>query len=159
MNTNVTGYWNEKKAKLKQKYPIINDEDLRFREGKEKVMIEMLGYKLGKTKEELVNIITELKQQSQFTEAILCFINKQFMKTQSKDVSFGISHDIIENIRNGTFRSTVSTLNKKVTEIELFLCMELIELYTGNLNIISEPGIESKFKFEITHFYDKSYLR
>ena len=61
MNTNVTGYWNERKEKLKQKYPIITDEDLRFREGKEKEMIEILGYKLGKTKEELVYIIAALK--------------------------------------------------------------------------------------------------
>ena len=61
MNTNITGYWNERKEKIKQKYPVITDEDLRFREGKEKEMIEMLGYKLGKTKEELVYIIAALK--------------------------------------------------------------------------------------------------
>ena len=54
------GYWNEKKEKLKQKYHIITDEDLSFREGKEKEMIEILGYKLGKTKEELRNIILRL---------------------------------------------------------------------------------------------------
>lgn len=60
MNTNITGYWNEKKEKLKQKYQIITDEDLRFFDGKEKEMIEMLGYKLGKSKEELRNIITAL---------------------------------------------------------------------------------------------------
>jgi len=61
MNTNIVGYWNEKKEKIKQKYPIISDEDLHFCEGKEKEMIEMLGYKLGKTREELVNIIAALK--------------------------------------------------------------------------------------------------
>jgi len=60
MNTNVIGYWNEKKEKLKQKYAIITDKDLRFSDGKEKEMIEMLGYKLGKTKEELRNIIAAL---------------------------------------------------------------------------------------------------
>jgi len=57
---NVKGYWNEKKGKFKEKYPFITDEDLTFSEGKEKEMIEMLGYKLGKTKEELVNIIVHL---------------------------------------------------------------------------------------------------
>jgi hypothetical protein len=61
MKTNVLGFWNEKKEKLKEKYPIITDEDLRFREGKEKEMIEILGYKLGKTNEELCNIIAELQ--------------------------------------------------------------------------------------------------
>lgn len=60
MATNVVGYWNEKKEKLKQKYPIITDEDLAFNDGKEKEMIEMLGNKLGKSKEDLVDIIAKL---------------------------------------------------------------------------------------------------
>jgi uncharacterized protein YjbJ (UPF0337 family) len=58
MNNNEMGFWNTKKEKLKQKYPDITDDDLVYIEGKEKEMIEMLGYKLGKTKEELVQIIT-----------------------------------------------------------------------------------------------------
>jgi hypothetical protein len=60
METKVTGYWNEKKEKLKEKYPIITDEDLNFHDGKEKEMIELLGYKLGKTNEELCSIIETL---------------------------------------------------------------------------------------------------
>jgi hypothetical protein len=60
MNTDVIGYKNETKEKLKQKYPIITDEDLHFREGKEKEMMEMLGYKLGLSKEELRAIIAML---------------------------------------------------------------------------------------------------
>jgi hypothetical protein len=60
MKINVTGYWNEKKEKLKQKFAIITDEDVRFSDGKEKEMMEMLGYKLGKSKAELVNIIVAL---------------------------------------------------------------------------------------------------
>ena len=61
MDKHVIGFWDERKEKLKQKYPVITDEDLNFYEGKEREMIEMLGYKLGKTKEELVHIITRLK--------------------------------------------------------------------------------------------------
>jgi hypothetical protein len=61
MNTLVIGYWNGKKEKLKQKYPVITDEDLFFFEGKEQEMIEMLGYKLGKTKAELADIIAALE--------------------------------------------------------------------------------------------------
>ena len=57
MNAPVAGYWNLKKEKLKQRFPIITDEDLHYREGKEKEMIEMLGYKLGKSKQELLHII------------------------------------------------------------------------------------------------------
>ena len=60
MNTKVTGYWNIKKEKLKQKYENLSDKDLSFSEGKEKEMIEMLGYKLGKTKQELLKIIIAL---------------------------------------------------------------------------------------------------
>ena len=46
MNNKVTGYWNIKKVKLKQIYENLSDKDLCFSEGKEKEMIEMLGYKL-----------------------------------------------------------------------------------------------------------------
>jgi hypothetical protein len=60
MYTNVIGYWEKKKDKLKEKFPIITDEDLRYREGKEKEMIEMLGNKLGKSKQELLNIIVAI---------------------------------------------------------------------------------------------------
>jgi uncharacterized protein YjbJ (UPF0337 family) len=57
MYNNVVGYWDKKKEKLKEKFPVITDEDLRYNEGKEKEMIEMLGNKLGKSKLELLNII------------------------------------------------------------------------------------------------------
>jgi len=60
MYDNNIGYWNSKKEKIKQKYPFITDEDLNFNEGKEAEMIEMLGYKLGKTIEEMRRIITAL---------------------------------------------------------------------------------------------------
>ena len=60
MNNSVIGYWNDKKGKLKQKFPIITEKDLHYQEGKEKEMIEMLGYKLGKTKQELLYIIVAL---------------------------------------------------------------------------------------------------
>ena len=60
MNSNVIGYWDKKKEKLKEKFPFITDEDLGFREGKEKEMIEMLGNKLGKSKLELIKIIVTI---------------------------------------------------------------------------------------------------
>jgi len=47
MDTSVIGYWNEKKAKIREKFPDLTDEDLQFQEGKEKEMMEILGYKLG----------------------------------------------------------------------------------------------------------------
>jgi hypothetical protein len=60
MIINTKGYWNEKKEKLKLKFPSLKEEDLRYSEGKEKEMIEMLGYKIGKTKQELLTIIVSL---------------------------------------------------------------------------------------------------
>jgi hypothetical protein len=60
MSTYVEGYWNQKKVILKQKYPILTEKDLSFSEGKEKEMIELLGYKIGKSKLELLYIIAAL---------------------------------------------------------------------------------------------------
>jgi hypothetical protein len=60
MNSDAIGYWNKKKEKLKQKFQIITDKDLSFNDGKEKEMLEILGYKLGKTKDELRAIIATL---------------------------------------------------------------------------------------------------
>jgi 5'(3')-deoxyribonucleotidase len=54
------GYWNDKKKKIKLKYPFITEEDLSYCEGKEKVMMEILSYKLGKTEQELLYIIVSL---------------------------------------------------------------------------------------------------
>jgi hypothetical protein len=59
MRSNI-GYWNEKKEKLLKKYKNLTDKDLSYNEGKEKEMIEILGYKLGKTKQELLKIIITL---------------------------------------------------------------------------------------------------
>ena len=42
------------------KYPLINDNDLNFPLGKEREMLEILGYKMGKTKLELLQIIISL---------------------------------------------------------------------------------------------------
>jgi hypothetical protein len=60
METRVIGYWNEKKEKLRQNYPNLSEDDLNYYQGKEKEMIEILGYKLGKTKEEMRNLLLTL---------------------------------------------------------------------------------------------------
>jgi hypothetical protein len=54
------GFWNEKKVKLKEKFPGIKEEDLLYSEGKEKIMLEMLRYKLGKTEQEMLRILVDL---------------------------------------------------------------------------------------------------
>jgi hypothetical protein len=60
MQTDTLGYWNIKREKLKLRFPLFADEDLQYHEGKEKEMIEILAYKLRKTKLELIKIIETL---------------------------------------------------------------------------------------------------
>lgn len=60
MSSPVIGFWNNKKEKLKQKFPILTEEDVSFNEGKEKEMIEMIGNKICKTKLEMLYIIADL---------------------------------------------------------------------------------------------------
>ncbi len=58
--TEVKGKWNEQKGKLKQKFAALTDNDLIFAEGKKDEMLGRLQIKLGKSKEELHQIISEL---------------------------------------------------------------------------------------------------
>jgi len=61
MNTTaIKGSWNEQKGKLKQKFATLTDNDLMFEEGKKDEMLGRLQVKLGKTKEELHNLIAAL---------------------------------------------------------------------------------------------------
>jgi uncharacterized protein YjbJ (UPF0337 family) len=58
--TEVKGNWNEQKGKLKQKFAMLTDNDLMYEEGKRDEMYGNLQKKLGKTKEELDNIMKAL---------------------------------------------------------------------------------------------------
>jgi hypothetical protein len=60
MRTNAIGYWNDKKGKLLKKYKNLTDRDLRFNLGQEEEMIEVLSYKLGKSRQELLQIIVTI---------------------------------------------------------------------------------------------------
>ncbi len=58
--TELKGNWNEQKGRLKQRFAILTDNDLMFSEGKEEEMLGRLQIKLGKTKEEIKEIISAL---------------------------------------------------------------------------------------------------
>ncbi|MBW8324269.1 MAG: CsbD family protein [Prolixibacteraceae bacterium] len=58
--TGLQGNWEEIKGKLKQKFAILTDNDVLLLEGKKEEMLGKLQIKLGKTKEELQKIISEL---------------------------------------------------------------------------------------------------
>jgi hypothetical protein len=60
MGRNAAGYWEDKKEKLLKKYKNLTDRDLRFNLGREDEMIEILSYKLGKSRQELLSIIVTI---------------------------------------------------------------------------------------------------
>jgi uncharacterized protein YjbJ (UPF0337 family) len=56
----LKGNWNEIKGKLKKQYADLTDDDLLYAEGKEDELYGRLQKKLGKTKEEVKQLINEL---------------------------------------------------------------------------------------------------
>jgi len=58
--TELKGSWNEQKGKLKQKLAILTENDLLLEAGKKDEMLGKLQIKLGKTKEELHEVIEAL---------------------------------------------------------------------------------------------------
>jgi uncharacterized protein YjbJ (UPF0337 family) len=54
------GSWNEIKGKLKQSYGNLTDDDLVFAEGKDDELLGRLQKKLGKTKDEIRQMIERL---------------------------------------------------------------------------------------------------
>lgn len=59
-NTEMKGNWNEQKGKLKQKFANLTDDDLKYAEGKEEELLGRLQKKLGKSKEEVEKLMSEL---------------------------------------------------------------------------------------------------
>lgn len=58
--TELKGNWNETKGKLKQKFAMLTDNDLLLVEGKQVEMLGRLQVRLGKTKEEIYKLISDL---------------------------------------------------------------------------------------------------
>jgi uncharacterized protein YjbJ (UPF0337 family) len=56
----IKGNWNEVAGKLKQKFADLTDDDLLFVEGKEEEFLGRLQKKLGKTKEQIRNLIEKI---------------------------------------------------------------------------------------------------
>lgn len=56
----IEGSWNQVKGKLKQKFSDLTDNDVLFVEGKKDELVGRLQIKLGKTKEEIEKLISEL---------------------------------------------------------------------------------------------------
>ncbi len=55
-----TGFWNDKKPKLKKQFPMLSDSDLVYQPGNLRELMNCLSNKLGKSGTELRNFIIDL---------------------------------------------------------------------------------------------------
>nr|WP_233150277.1 CsbD family protein [Pontibacter sp. BT310] len=55
------GTWDDVKGQLKQNYAELTEEDLTYAEGKEDELFGRLQIKLGKTKEDIVSMIDNIR--------------------------------------------------------------------------------------------------
>jgi hypothetical protein len=60
MKAEKGGYWNTRKEKLLKMYKNLSQKDLDFKLGEENAMLAILSNKLGKTNQELLNLIITL---------------------------------------------------------------------------------------------------
>ncbi|HEX2900164.1 MAG TPA: CsbD family protein [Bacteroidia bacterium] len=58
--TEIKGDWAELKGRLKQKFTALTDDDVRLEEGRQDDLYARLQKKLGKTKEEIHQLIAAL---------------------------------------------------------------------------------------------------
>ena len=56
----IKGDWNVLKGKLKQKFASLTDDDLMYIKGKEKELIGRIQQKIGRTKQEIHDLIAKL---------------------------------------------------------------------------------------------------
>ena len=56
--TEFKGNWEETKGKLKQDFALITDSDLLFKDGRQDELVGRLQAKLGKTREEVLNLLS-----------------------------------------------------------------------------------------------------
>jgi uncharacterized protein YjbJ (UPF0337 family) len=59
-NLELSGNWKITKGKLKQKFAQLTDDDLLFVKGKQEELLGRLQQRLGKSKEEMIKVISEL---------------------------------------------------------------------------------------------------
>ena len=56
----IKGDWNVLKGKLKQKFANLTDDDLMFIKGKEEELIGRIQQKIGRTKQEIQQLLSKL---------------------------------------------------------------------------------------------------
>ena len=60
MKPDKGGYWKTRKEKLLKMYQNLSQKDLDFKVGEENAMLALLSNKLGKSNQELLNLIITL---------------------------------------------------------------------------------------------------
>ena len=60
MKPDKGGYWKARKEKLLKMYQNLSQKDLNFKVGEENAMLALLSNKLGKSNQELLNLIITL---------------------------------------------------------------------------------------------------
>ena len=63
-NLELKGNWNVIKGKLKQQYAMLTEDDLVYVHGAEDELFGRLQLKLGKTKQEIIDLVERLKQRT-----------------------------------------------------------------------------------------------
>ncbi len=56
----LKGDWNQTKGKIKQAYGDLNDDDLKYEEGKDDELVGRIQKKIGKSKDEVIKWIESL---------------------------------------------------------------------------------------------------
>jgi hypothetical protein len=57
----MTGDWNKQSDQLKEKYPQLKEEDLKYEQGKENELLGRMENKLNKDRQEVINIIRKVQ--------------------------------------------------------------------------------------------------
>ncbi|MFI0431049.1 hypothetical protein [Mariniflexile sp. HMF6888] len=53
----LSGDWNKQSSALRTKYPMLTSEDVKFENGKETDLFKRLENRLGKSRDEVINIL------------------------------------------------------------------------------------------------------
>lgn len=59
----IKGNWNEAKKNLRKQYPNLSDNDLTFKEGRENELVDHLQKKLGKKRDEVMDIVNNAQRE------------------------------------------------------------------------------------------------
>ncbi|GAB3011045.1 hypothetical protein GCM10027051_11530 [Niabella terrae] len=57
----IVGDWTRQSKMLKEKYPALVDADLKFEKGKENELLESVGIRLNKKREEVISILKKVQ--------------------------------------------------------------------------------------------------